>query len=187
MTLLNPAAFADHLRATTENGCGSTYVHSNGHPGGVHDVAVLLELLSTHMLDPAMNRMELQSDGTIRFHGNFLRHSHVFDIRTSHPLLRHQLFSGFVANRDRPDYLADVAVRERAAREYHAGLDATGNREAFNEAKREWAATRPRVGGEFHGAQPSAELMATLANLQAAASAFTDQMVSTAKARRARP
>lgn len=111
----------------------------------------LMEELKRSQLAVDMNRIDDEGHGRFRFSGNFAKVSHVFNFRTSLPEVVEALTQAIIANRARPDYEADVDYREAAAREYHAGLEATGKLDLWREAKREWQATRPVRGGFIHG------------------------------------
>ena len=111
----------------------------------------LLKKLERSQLAVDNNRVEHEGRGVYRFSGNFAKVSMVFNFRTSVPQVVEVLSEAIFRNRDRADYVADAAFREAAARDYHAGLDATGNLEAFREAKREWALFRPVKGRFIHG------------------------------------
>ncbi|MEJ6002756.1 hypothetical protein [Paucibacter soli] len=128
-----------------------TSLHAPTFPNGAHDIEKLLSILGQYQLDPSMNRIEHEGCGVFRFQGNFLKLSHAFQVRSNDADLVVRLYEAITANRSRADYLADVAYREGAALDYHAGLQATGNDEAFRSAKREWAAVRPHVAGMVAG------------------------------------
>lgn len=113
----------------------------------------LFKELARSQLAVDNNRVEHEGRGVYRFSGNFSKMSHVFNFRTSVPEVVTPLCEAIFENRARADYVADVAYREAAALEYHAGLEATGNMEAFREAKREWAQFRPVKGRFVHGQQ----------------------------------
>jgi hypothetical protein len=97
------------------------------------------------------NRVEHEGGGVYRFSGNFAKVSMAFNFRTSVHQAVKVVSEAIFHNRERADYLADAAFREAAALDYHAGLQATGNTEAFREAKKEWAQTRPVKGRFVHG------------------------------------
>lgn len=122
----------------------SRQVHG-GEEFGPADLEQLLKNLSSHCLDPGINLIDDEGRGTFRFHGNFTTLSAVFNVRSNDPFVVLALTAAMDANRQRPDYLADVETRESAARDYHAMLQATGNTNALREARAEWAATRPHV------------------------------------------
>lgn len=129
-----------------------TRIESNGSawagetPKEVRD---LVSVMGEHVLDPGMNRIEDNGFGWFRFSGNFLKHSHVFNISTNDPQVVVLLLAAMHVNRSRTDYVADCDTRDHAAGDYLALLQATGNRDAYLEARRENAATRPPRAGEL--------------------------------------
>jgi len=136
------ASYPTGLLARYQGLCWS----GKGNPGGR-----LLDELQRSQLVVDSNRIDDEGGGVYRFSGSFAKVSHVFNFRTSVPEVVEKLTQAIFANRARADYVADVAYRESAARDYHAGLEATGNLDAFKEAKREWAQFRPVSGHFIHG------------------------------------
>lgn len=116
----------------------------------------LLKELERSQLAVDNNRVEHEGGGVYRFSGNFAKVSMAFNFRTSVLQAVQVLSEAIFRNRERADYLADAAFREAAALDYHAGLQATGNTEAFREAKKEWAQTRPVKGRFVHGVAATA-------------------------------
>lgn len=132
-------------------------------------LAALLRRLAALDLDPGCNYVDAEAGGFVRFHGAFVQESAVFNVRTSDPAALILLLASVDAARGRPRYLDDCAYRERAARDYQAGLQASGNDDAFREERREWAATRPRRAGEVARSAEAAPSMAGAAPKRARA------------------
>jgi hypothetical protein len=130
----------------------SRQVH-NGDEFSAADLERLLKNLMDYRLDPGMNAIEFDGHGSYRFHGNFTRLSAVFNVRTNDPFTIMVLMAAVNANRARPDYIADLQLREGAAHDYHAMLQAAGKEKALQDARAEWAATRPHVAGQVSGQQ----------------------------------
>lgn len=86
---------------------------SNG-SGRVGSLGELLAVLKDYQLDPGNNGIAEEGLGRFRFYGNFLHLSHVFNVRTSHPTVIDLLRNAVERNREREDYKADVAFREKA-------------------------------------------------------------------------
>ena len=139
----------------------TTSILSNGRPDEKHTVNELMELLGEKQMQTD-SRITHEGLGTFRFSGNFVRQSHVFNIRSNDPAIVSGLYTAMTANRQRDDYVADAAFKDDAASEYHAGLERTGSATAVAEARSEWKATRPSRPKEVHGEHVSLELRAVL-------------------------
>lgn len=139
----------------------TTTISSNGWPAGKHSIDNLVELLSK-MQTTTDSRIAHEGLGTFRFTGNFVRQSHVFNIRTNDPALASRLYLAITSNREREDYSVDAKSKEDAASEYHAGLERAGIASAVSEARQEWRAMHPSRPKEVHGEPVSLELRAVL-------------------------
>jgi hypothetical protein len=81
----------------------------------------LLKELERSQLAVDNNRVEHEGGGVYRFSGNFAKVSMAFNFRTSVPQAVQVLSEAIFRNRERADYLADVAFREAAALDYRTG------------------------------------------------------------------
>src|SRR5690349_17466719 len=98
-------------------------------------------------VDPVNSRGEaLLPKGGVCFSGNFLTYSHVFDVRTTDPVLIERLTAAIRANQQRPDYLAqpDEAARQHAEREAYASKLAAEDAERARKLERELSSIRRR-------------------------------------------
>jgi len=149
------------VTTATATQSGTTII-SNGWPSGRHSICDLIHLLETQQLEVSRNAICHEGFGRFRFHGNFERQSHVFNVRSSEPGIVRALYASMMRNRLRADYLQDAAFRDNCAAEHHALLKAGPNKAAYDREIALWGGFRPIHAGEIAGEPVAPALMAKL-------------------------